>query len=213
MLRYLLITDGSSDKCLLHIIDWLLRDLVPSEELQSQWADPTEYAPSSLLLAEKIRSALRFYDCDLIFIHRDAEREPVERRITEANESIRVSGTDKPASIIVPVRMMEAWLLTDETAIRKAAGNPNGRDVLLMPAINSIEALPEPKERLCRLLTSACGLPQQRRRRFEPHHRVHRVAELTQNFDQLRLLDAFQRFETSTKNALYHLGLLSPKAW
>lgn len=213
MLRYLLITDGSSDKCLLHIIDWLLRELVPACEIMGEWANPAEYTPSSQVLGEKIPAALRFYDCDLIFVHRDAEREPPENRINEVLASVRQSNVDKPVSVLVPVRMMEAWLLTDERAIRRAADNPNGRDTLSMPTVGTIEGLPDPKDRLCRLLTTACGLPQQRRRRFEPRLRVHRVAELTPSFERLRQLDAFRRFETSTRSALHNLGLLGTNLW
>jgi hypothetical protein len=41
--------------------------------------------------------------------------------------------------------MTEAWLLADESAIRCAAGNPNGRVNLNLPDLQAIEDLPTPR--------------------------------------------------------------------
>lgn len=206
MLRYLLISDGSSDCCLLHVIDWLLRDLVPTLEVSAIWADPAEYAPSSLSLVERIPRALSFYDCDLLFIHRDAEKEPPNVRVAEAVAALAQSATRKPAVIVVPVRMTEAWLLTDENAIRRAADNPNGKVALKLPFIQALESLPDPKESLFGLLRYACELPPHRKRRFDVRQRIHRVAELTPSFAALRSLPAFRRFESMTLSTLSEMG-------
>ena len=48
--------------------------------------------------------------------------------------------------LVIPVRMTEAWLLIDELALRRAAGNPNGRNPLDLPALKDLEALPEPAD-------------------------------------------------------------------
>jgi hypothetical protein len=44
---------------------------------------------------------------------------------------------DMPVVCVVPVRMMEAWLLIDEMAIRRVAGNPNGRIPIELPVLNN----------------------------------------------------------------------------
>jgi len=202
MLRYLLLTDGSSDECLVDVINWLLRDLAPALEVSSRWADPSEYRPGSLVLKDRLARALIFYDCDIIFIHRDAEKEPFEARHKEAIDAIHEAGVAQPIVILVPVRMMEAWLLTDSIAIRKAAGNPNGQMPIKLPAISEIEKQPDPKKLLNNALLTACGLPPLRKKKFETGRCVRRVAELTQDFSPLRELKAFKQFEKMTISAL-----------
>ena len=46
----------------------------------------------------------------------------IERAVAEAFQA----GQPPAWASVIPVRMREAWLLFDETAIRKAAGNPSG---------------------------------------------------------------------------------------
>src|SRR5690606_18674132 len=77
-------------------------------------------------LVERLTSSVRLYPCDVLVVHRDAERDPVDLRLAEierARSSARIEGSLVP---VVPVRMTEAWLLFDESAIRRAADNPNG---------------------------------------------------------------------------------------
>ena len=47
---------------------------------------------------------------------------------------------------VVPVRMQEAWLLIDEAALRRAAGDPNGTQPLAMPDVQRLEELADPKQ-------------------------------------------------------------------
>ena len=64
----------------------------------------------------------------MLFIHRDAEREPHEKRVAEVEAALEgvELGETQPVPV-VPIRMQEAWLLFDERAIRYASGNPKGR--------------------------------------------------------------------------------------
>ena len=101
-----------------------------------------------------------------------------------------------PAVCVVPVRMMEAWLLSDETAIRKAAGNPNGNQPLELPVMNDIEALSDPKKILHDLLRTASGRTSKRRlKRLSVSSFAFRVTELTSSFAPLRELAAFRNLE------------------
>jgi hypothetical protein len=92
--------------------------------------------------------------------------------------------------------MQEAWLLFDEAALRLAADNPRGTMPLSMPLVERLEEIPDPKEVLYRLFYHACGLRSGRLRRFQPSARVHRLAELIEDFSPLRRLAAFQALET-----------------
>lgn len=158
-------------------------------------------APRSL--NARIQCAVESYPCDLLFIHRDAEGDALEarsRQIDEALEGRQLGGSK--AVRVVPVRMTEAWLLFDEGAIRAAAGNPESRVDLLLPKLNAIERHADPKQLLHEALRSASECTGRRRDRLRVHARVHRVAELIQDFSPLRALPAFRAFEDSTRLAI-----------
>lgn len=92
---------------------------------------------------------------------------------------------------IVPVRMTEAWLLSSESAIRRAASNPNGRTPLDLPPWNQWEKKPDPKEILFQALRTASGRHGRRLNGFSEQSARHRVAELTRDFSSLERLEAF----------------------
>ena len=128
-LKYTIVTDGSSDRALMPILDWLCRENF-NRPVEGQWFDPRPFGPPSLTLEAQINTALDLFPCDILFIHRDAEGDRPQDRYQEIHEAaqILVQRTyNIPHICVVPVRMTEAWLLFDEKAIRKAAGNPNGQ--------------------------------------------------------------------------------------
>jgi len=147
--------------------------------------------------------AAELYPCEVLFIHRDAENQPVEWRYDEignAVSSAREAGFDIPHVCVVPVRMQEAWLLLDEYAIRRAAGNPNGRQTLLLPQPQRIEDLPDPKDALAELLREASGLSGRRLKRFSAPGAARRVTEYMTAFACLRVLPAFRRLEADVES-------------
>ena len=91
--------------------------------------------------------------------------------------------------------MTEAWLLFDETAIRLAAGNPNGKNPLEIPDLSVIEDIPNPKIILFKILREASGLTDRRLKKFNMAESRIRIAELVSDFSPLRKLRAFQRLE------------------
>jgi hypothetical protein len=105
--------------------------------------------------------------------------------------------------------MTEAWLLIDEGAIRRAAGNPNGTILLPLPKLARLEALADPKALLRNCLVRASEKTGRRLQQFERDlaERAERVAELTTDFSPLRELPAFQGLESDTRELLQ--GLLS----
>jgi hypothetical protein len=206
-LRYTLACDGSSDRALHPILDWLLRQhLAPDCALQSGLWHDTD-------LVARIREAVRLFPCDLLFVHRDAERESVAKRTEEIEEAkekaLAALPTDAalPAICVVPVRMTEAWLLFNEQAIRDAAGNSNGKIVLQMVGIHRAEDHPDPKETLEKLLRTASGLKGRRLDKFDERRARQRVAEFIDDFEPLRSLPAFRKLETDIKR------IVAERAW
>ncbi|WP_420209460.1 hypothetical protein [Candidatus Electronema sp. JC] len=193
-IRCTLLTDGSSDKALLPIISWLFREHCPDFAVQKAWADLYRLPKGTVkTLPDRIRFSIELYPCDVLFIHRDAEKMELEERIAEIQTALQ--DTEHPPTVcVVPVRMTEAWLLHDEPAIRQAASNPNGRQPLSLPKMSSVENLPDPKQTLYDLLRTASG-PISRRRNFDPGRMAHRVADRISTFEPLRQLSAFSRFE------------------
>ncbi len=79
------------------------------------------------------------------FVHRDAEKEPHQVRVAQILEAVdeaSISSVVPPAVCVVPVRMLEAWLLFDEPALRRAAGNPHGQQPLKLPPSPSLRNYP-----------------------------------------------------------------------
>jgi hypothetical protein len=116
--------------------------------------------------------------------------------------------TIPPLVRVVPVRMMEAWLLQNESAIRMAADNPNGRNALGLPSTRQVERIHDPKDVLRRLLIEASGLPGRRRKSFGTSWRVYRIAELIEDFSILDQIPAFARFTDELEATLTATGLL-----
>lgn len=178
-LRYTLVSDGSSDRALIPILNWLLRQYATGCVIQPEWADLRRLPRPIRNLTERIRTSLDLYPCDLLFVHRDAENISYERRVNEIERVLRaVSEWARGRTIgVVPVRMTEAGLLVDETTLRRAAGNPNGQQPLALPSFGQLEQLPDPKNVLDELLKTASGLRGRRLKNFEVRPRVSRLAE------------------------------------
>ena len=206
-IRFTLLGDGSSDKALMRHVEWLVREnIAPDVAIDPQWADLRAAKPKPEGLHGRIERAVELYPCDVLFVHRDAEKDEPEKRfqeIAEACDGVRVGSNPVP---VVPVRMSEAWLLCDEKAIRKAAGNPTGEQRLDLPKLKDVEGLTDPKSTLQNVLRSASGLTGRRLRAFSPRARL--VADNITDFVSLRRLSAFQRLESDVQRILAERGLL-----
>lgn len=206
-ITFTLLGDGSSDKVLLSIIDWLIRSKTPNLLLQPQWADFSRLMHPPRTLPARIEQAIDNYPCDWLFIHRDAEKQPIHERKSEIETAwasvSRQHGTQRMVSV-VPVRMVEAWLMFDEQAIRQAAGNSNGKERLQLPKWQAIEQLPDPKRELHVLLRKASGLSGRRLQKLNVSRAVQLIAENITDFSPLRNLPAFVEFETSIQTLIEH---------
>lgn len=204
-LRFTLVGDGPSDKRLLPIVTWLLQQH-SSRLIASTWADLSVLPIRPRSLEERIRSAVDLYPADLLFVHRDAEGETREKRVSEIRTACPATLESRLVPV-VPIRMQEAWLLISEPAIRLAAGNPRGRVKLSLPARSSLETLPDPKEVLYQTLRMATELSGRHLNRFNVAAAAYRVSELIQDYSELRTLKAFAAFETDVVEILSRLRL------
>ncbi len=200
-MRYTLVADGSSDRALLPILTWLLRQSYGAIPIQAEFADLSRLPHPPKKLSERINRSVELYPCELLFVHRDAESASIEERDAEICEALEESSVEGLVRVVcvVPVRMQEAWLLIDEAALRKAAGNPNGTQPLDMPDVQKLEELADPKQLLCELLRQASGLQGRRLERFNWRSGAHRVAEMIGDFSILHRLAAFQRLAAEVK--------------
>lgn len=200
-LRFTLVSDGSSDTVLIPLLEWLLGQ--HSNRLwQGAWADLARLPKPPRGLSERITIAIDLYPCNLLVVHRDAERDPPGVRTDEIRTAIRSLRESPPALLVVPVRMQEAWFLFDERSIRRAAGNPNGNDELELPALAAVEQLPSPKDVLHNLLRKASGLSGRRLKNFSARQAVHRLAESISDYSPLRQVPAFQDLEGELSDLL-----------
>jgi hypothetical protein len=206
-LVYTLLADGSSDRALLRLLDWLLVESGVASPLIPQWVDLGRlFLPRHPTLAEKIAIGLDHYPCNLLFVHRDAENaHPVERRreIDLAYAAISDRVSQLPVCVaVIPVRMTEAWFLCDELAIKAAAGNRHYTDSLNLPPLADLEQLSDPKALLHDRLKRASCLRGRRLKNFSVHASAQRVVEFMDDFAPLRSLVAFRSLEDSVRQVV-----------
>ena len=202
-IRYTLISDGPSDRSLIPILTWVLREKGDVIRVQAEWADLRRLPKPPKPLSDRILYAIDLFPCDLLFVHRDAEGQAPESRYEEIRNAIHkaaLQGFQMPAVCVVPVQMTEAWLLFDEKAIRHAAGNPNGSNPLDIPNLSEIEKIRDPKELLFQILRKASGLTGRRLKKFNMSEARIRISELVCDFSPLRGLNAFQKLERNILN-------------
>jgi hypothetical protein len=195
LLKFTLVTDGSSDVVLKPILKWLLRYVGVECQIEGEWADLRDLPNPPKTLQEKIQQAVQIFPCKILFIHRDAEKMSRNNRaceIARAAEEAFHGLACPPFVCVVPVRMQEAWLIFDAEAIKKAAGNPNGKTKLNLPSLKNIESHPNPKHILHQSLKKASGLPRRRLKKFDEKVKVHLVPEYIEDFSPLLKLPAFK---------------------
>lgn len=158
-MRILLVCEGSSDVALLPHIQKLIAQHTQIEPDSAFWRQGRR-------LADKIRDGLqRLGAFDLLFVHRDANSAGAAARYGEIRAAVASVGYAGPWVGIVPVRMTESWLLLDEAAIRRAAGNPLGEGPIDLPPPGRIEQISDPKAMLENALLQSWSNRGRRRRR------------------------------------------------
>ncbi|MDE3721085.1 hypothetical protein PWG71_06770 [Nocardiopsis sp. N85] len=145
---------------------------------------------------------------EIVAVHRDADGVGRRLRLDEIRVAVQ---EHMPASVcvpVIPIRMTEAWLLVDETAIRKVAANPNGRCRLNIPPLHKIESVPDPKAELKRVLADASELSGRKLKQFNLRFSENR-RQLLQRLDPsgpVSRLSSWKDFVTDMERGLSELG-------
>jgi hypothetical protein len=154
---------------------------------------------------DKLRTVREFGDdYDLIIVHRDADGTPAQERKEEIAKAVAAEWPGHPHIAVVPVRMLEAWLLLDETSIRRVAENPNGRTKLSLPKGAAVEKIADPKKLLKDTLATASGYTGRRLAGFQkrfPHHR-HTLLERLDPDGPVSQLPSWKAFVDDLKAAV-----------
>jgi hypothetical protein len=197
------LTGRYPNRALIPILDWLFGQHLPDCAVQSAWADLGRLPQPPRTLAERIGKSMSLYPCQLLFVHRDADRDGHAARVEEVRHAA-AAYEPHPIIPVVPVRVLEAWLLCDELALRRASGNPNGRQPLSRPSPHQIEDLADPKDLLHDRLRVASGLSGRRHRTLRVS--AERVALLAGDFAVLRHLPAFCALEAELATVIVEQG-------
>jgi hypothetical protein len=187
--RFTLLREGGTDRRLVPIIEWaLLR--AGKVAVTPSVADFAFVRPRPANLREKAEAAALLFPCDILFVHRDSDGAGRAARVIEIREAL--SGMPKqPAVCVVPVREQETWLLVDESAIRRAAKNPNGKAPLGIPKINALEDVADPKKMLRDALHAASEATGRRWANFDLTDAIDRVPTFINDFSKLQSFPAF----------------------
>lgn len=200
-IQFTLFAEGPTDRALLPILDWVIREVHRPDTVGHEFLPKSELKEQSTM-AERLQTAVEIFPCDILFVHRDADKQKPALRYDEIGSNIAklaASGFAVAHVCVVPVRMTEAWLLMDEPAIRCAAANPNGTQSLQMPKVKQLEAIPDPKARLYEALRDASGKRGRRRASFAVQEAAALVPEFIASFAPLRQLPAFARLEADLR--------------
>ena len=115
-LNFTLLSDGSSDRALLPILTWLLKEQRVMFGINPEWADLRRLPKPPKTLAERIVRAVDLYPCDLLFIHRrfltSTHSTSIQGARTRLGRSGRVSVRELDGQIIYVARMRSflAWV-------------------------------------------------------------------------------------------------------
>ena len=190
-----LVAEGSSDRALLPVITWTLREVGVKHDLETNYADLSGLPSRPDKLADKVRLAAELFPCDLLIVHRDADNAGREARKEEIATAIGLLQVVTPYVALIPLKASEAWLLLDENALRCAAGNPYSNCALDLPNAREVERLADPKHTLFDQLRIASELTGRRLQKFNRNRARAQIAEYMDDFSRLRELGAFRAFE------------------
>jgi hypothetical protein len=207
--RAALVSEGKSDQGLVHILKLLCRREGVDVEIQQTHEQRELFAPGKKVYA-KVQTLVEIDpDYDVLFIHGDADDAGTEARrsgIARACTAARVN-CHVP---IIPIQETEAWLLTNEMAIRDVVRNPKGQKPLDLPKLREIERTSRPKERLFAALENARSDGAQRHK-LVPLAKFR--AQLLENLDidgHVTQLSAWQALLQDTRTALS--AIAAPRA-
>ncbi|MGW7345255.1 hypothetical protein [Streptomyces sp. NPDC054854] len=135
--------------------------------------------PTGHSVRDKLRAARELRGTyDLVVVQRDADRGPAQDRRDEIAEAVCAEWPSLQHVAVVPIRMLEAWLLLDEACLRQVAENPRGRVSLDLPKGTAAERVADPKQLLKDSLARASEYRGRRLVQFQKRFSQHRLRML-----------------------------------
>ncbi|MCI4041651.1 DUF4276 family protein [Streptomyces sp. TRM75563] len=206
-LRVIYICEGSSDLGLVPHIEQIAAQCdveisVSAPDLSWLSAQPVGHS-----VADKLRATRKLSDkYNLAVLHRDADRDGVEARRSEIGSAVESEWPGLAHIPVIPVTMLEAWLLLDEDAIRQVAGNPRGKMNLSLPKAANVERIADPKQRLKETLAKASGLTGRRLADFQKVQRFsknrQRLMELLSHDGNVKNVPSWKGFVSELQQGL-----------
>jgi hypothetical protein len=156
-IRFVLTGEGSSD---LRLVEHIQTILIGEgfSEVSGEVPDLGMFTPAvGRSVREKLLALMKYYPhADLILVHRDADNVGAavrEQEIWAASDGVVDAGRIVP---IIPVTMLETWLLADTDAIKLVAGNSGYRGSLnCIPSLRRLEGARDTKQLLMEALCQA----------------------------------------------------------
>jgi hypothetical protein len=184
-----------------------LFDVLPPYPIDGDLRANVDDQPGRIL--EAARRAAQFH---VLIVHADADGPTPDRALAERFQpgaALVESAHHRQDSVcsrllpIIPVRMVEAWLLADLDALSRVIHvqiDPRGLDYAAIPRL--VESVPDPKRELARLVAAA------RSQRQRPIALAELYEPLGNRIDleRLRRVRAYQRFEDDLTQTLIELG-------
>lgn len=195
---FVLVREGSSDEGLMpHLRALILRG--GATEALGQARDFAGTPASKLALLSREAAPT-----DIVFVHRDADKAGSDVRRSEIARAAASSSLAAVVVPVVPVQELEAWLLTDEAAIRSVVGRPNGVTDLGLPRISAIESTSSPKEILQFALLAASQASGRRRaqEKRDFHKRRRTLLDRLDIDGPVRQLPAWRQLEHDVATAV-----------
>lgn len=196
-IHFILIGEGSSD---LRLVDHIQNILLEEgfTEVSGEAPDLGMFPnPVGRTVRDKINTLLLHYQSiDAIFVHRDADNAGLAAREEEISAAIQGLVPHEKVVPIIPVKMLETWLLTDHEAIKRIAGNINYRGDLGIPGARQLESAHNTKQILMDALCVASQTQGVRREKFKKRFAEMR-ARLTYDLDykgSVQSLASYQHF-------------------
>ncbi|MFD3805802.1 hypothetical protein ACFWTC_19810 [Streptomyces sp. NPDC058619] len=165
--------------------------------------------PTGHSVRDKLRAARELHGTyDLAVVQRDADRGPAQDRRDEIEQAVCAEWPGLRHVAVVPVRMLEAWLLLDEACLRQVAENPRGRVSLDLPKGTAAERVADPKQLLKDSLARASEYKGRRLTQFQKRFSQHRLRmlELLDPEGPVACLPSWQDFVKDLDEAFETLG-------
>lgn len=211
-ISFLLTGEGTSD---LRLVEHIQNILVEEgfAEVSGEAPDLGMFQqPVGRTVREKVIALLRHYpNVDVVFVHRDADNAGVDVREQEILSAVQGLIDGERVIPVIPVTMLETWLLSDKEAIRRVAGNSGYRGGLGIPPIRQLENARDAKQLLLNALCEASQTQGARREKFKKRFSEMR-ARLTYDLDHngpVQNLASYQAFRAKisffSQNVLSHI--------